>query len=106
MRHKAYSVFLVCKNAQTQKQAKSPEKPDTARDAARFYVYVKVRIFAKKRTFLTLKNAQVRRGAAYRRVNSKKTVIFSQKYAHKIAPKPLPHKGLAGITTRESAKNA
>ncbi|ECA2261004.1 hypothetical protein EJJ45_23130 [Salmonella enterica subsp. enterica serovar Stanley] len=71
-----------------------------------FYVYVKVRIFAKKHTFLTLKNAKARRGAAYRRVNSKKTVIFSQKYAHKTAPQSLPHKGLAGITTRKSAKNA
>ncbi|EDS7007204.1 hypothetical protein A3R75_003566 [Salmonella enterica subsp. diarizonae] len=71
-----------------------------------FYVYAKVRIFAKKRTFLTLKITQARRGAAYRRVNSKKAVIFSQKCAHKTAPQPLPHKGLAGITTRKCAKNA
>ncbi|EAN8507280.1 hypothetical protein EO858_17305 [Salmonella enterica] len=71
-----------------------------------FYVYVKVRIFAKKHTFLTLKIVQARRGAAYRRVNSKKTVISSQKHAHKTAPQPLPHKELAGITTRKSAKNA
>ncbi|PVS24143.1 hypothetical protein C4659_03070 [Salmonella enterica subsp. enterica serovar Javiana] len=71
-----------------------------------FYGYAKVRIFAKKRTFLTLKIAKARRGAAYRRVNSKKAVIFSQKCTHKTAPQPLPCKGLAGITTRKCAKNA
>ncbi|EAM2918968.1 hypothetical protein A6833_03885 [Salmonella enterica] len=71
-----------------------------------FYVYVKVCIFAKKRTFFTLKTAQARRGAAYRRVNSKKAMIFSQKCTHKTAPQPLPHKGLAEITTRKCAKNA
>ncbi|EAM2980265.1 hypothetical protein AA14_05875 [Salmonella enterica] len=49
-------MFLVCKNAQIQKQAKSPEKPDTARDAARFLRVRKSAHFCQKTHFFDIKN--------------------------------------------------
>ncbi|ECH8660265.1 hypothetical protein OY08_22095 [Salmonella enterica subsp. enterica] len=48
-------MFLVCKNAQTKKQAKSPEKPDTARDAARFLCVRKSAHFCQKTHFFGIK---------------------------------------------------